>query len=59
MKAKCKELLKTNKIIFPIDVVTENGIKELDKITKEETIYDIGSETIEMYKRVLKNKVLI
>lgn len=56
---KCKELLKTNKIIFPIDVVTENGIKELDKITKEETIYDIGSETIEMYKRVLKNKVLI
>lgn len=56
---KCKELLKTNKIIFPIDVVTENGIKELDKITKEETIYDIGSETIEMYERVLKNKVLI
>ncbi len=56
---ECQNLIKTNKIVLPIDVITENGIKEIGNITNDETIYDIGPETITMYKKLLKNKPLI
>ncbi|MCI6349851.1 MAG: phosphoglycerate kinase [Tenericutes bacterium] len=56
---ECKELINTNKIVFPIDVVTENGIKEAGSINKDESIFDIGPETIKLFEKMLKNKPLI
>lgn len=56
---ECKELINTNKIVFPIDVVTENGIKEVGSINKDESIFDIGPETIKLFEKMLKNKPLI
>ncbi len=54
-----KELLKTNKIILPIDVVTENGIKKVSEINDDESILDIGPETIELFTSKLKEDTLI
>lgn len=47
---ECKNLLKTGKIIIPIDYVTENGVKELNDIFNDEHILDIGPKTIELFK---------
>ena len=54
-----KELLKTNKLILPVDVVTEFGIKKIDDINKEESILDIGPETIKLFKEHLNENELI
>lgn len=56
---ECKTLIKTEKIVFPVDVVTNSGSKEIDKLTEDDTILDIGLLTIEMFKKQLKNKPLI
>lgn len=56
---ECKTLIKTEKIVFPVDVVTNFGSKEIDKLTEDDTILDIGPLTIEMFKKQLKNKPLI
>lgn len=53
------KLIETNKIILPIDVITENGIKELNEITNEESIFDIGPKTIELFKSNLTNEKLV
>ena len=45
---EAKELLKTNKIILPIDAVTEKGIMDLENIT-DESILDIGPRTIKLF----------
>lgn len=56
-----KKLLEDykSKIILPIDVVTENGNKEIHKITENETILDIGNNTIELFKKHLSNSKLV
>lgn len=56
---ECKSLIKTEKIVFPVDVVTNSGPKEIDELTEDDTILDIGPLTIEMFKKQLKNKPLI
>ena len=56
---ECKTLIKTEKIVFPVDVVTNSGPKEIDELTEDDTILDIGPLTIEMFKKQLKNKPLI
>ena len=56
---ECKTLIKTEKIVFPVDVVTNSGSKEIDELTEDDTILDIGPLTIEMFKKQLKNKPLI
>lgn len=56
---EAKELINTGKIILPIDVVTENGEKAIDQIKENESILDIGTKTIELFKSKLKNKDLI
>lgn len=53
------KLLKTNKIILPIDVITENGTKEIEKITDEESILDVGPKTIEKFKQNLTGETLV
>ena len=56
---ECKNLLKTGKIIIPIDYVTENGIKELNDIFNDEHILDIGPKTIELFKNNIDINTLI
>lgn len=48
-----------NKILMPIDVVTQNGIKDIDKLDSEDIGYDIGPKTIKKYQEVLKNSKLV
>lgn len=56
---ECKELLKTDKILLPVDVVTENGIKKLEEINDDESILDIGPVTISMYKAYLHDELIL
>ncbi|MEM0480805.1 MAG: phosphoglycerate kinase [Candidatus Aenigmatarchaeota archaeon] len=57
---KAKELLSSfyKEIVIPMDVaIEENGKRkevEIEKIPKDALILDIGSKTIEEYKRILK-----
>lgn len=57
--SEVKELINTGKIILPIDVVTENGIKDISNIEKEESILDMGPKTIELYTKELESENLI
>ena len=55
-----KELLNTDKIILPIDVVTENGIRSIEDINKDESILDIGPKTINLFKlNINKDKLVL
>ena len=56
---ECKSLIKTEKIVFPVDVVTISETKEIDKLSEDDTILDICPLTIDMFKKLLKNKPLI
>lgn len=56
---ECKNLLKTGKIIIPIDYVTENGVKELNDIFNDEHILDIGPKTIELFKNNIDINTLL
>ena len=49
----------SSKIILPIDAVTENGIKDIKDINDNEFIYDIGPNTIEIFKNIIKDEKLI
>jgi len=42
------------KIILPVDVITNQGIKRVDSITQQETILDIGPATIKFYSSFIK-----
>ena len=54
-----KELIKLykDKIIIPIDFYVENNTekkyRKLNEIKKEDIIYDIGEETIKLYKEII------
>lgn len=48
-----------NKIILPIDVITENGEKTINQINNDETIYDIGPETIKIFNQYLSTATLV
>lgn len=56
-----KSLLDThgNKIILPIDVVTNDGVKDVTNIGNNGIGYDIGPKTINKYKELLINSKLI
>ncbi len=56
-----KELIEKypNKIILPIDIVTENEVKDIDKISNNDIGYDIGPKTIEKYKEILSKSNLV
>lgn len=56
---ECKELIKTDKILLPIDVVTKNGIKKIEEITDDESILDIGPITLSMYKAYIHDNELV
>ena len=52
-------LLESDKIILPIDVVTENGTKRVYEIKNDEHILDIGPKTIDLFTNKLKENTLI
>ena len=56
-----KSLLDTHsdKIILPIDVVTNDGVKDVTNIGNSGIGYDIGPKTINKYKELLINSKLI
>ena len=56
-----KSLLDTHsdKIILPIDIVTNDGVKDVMNIGNSDIGYDIGPKTIEKYKELLINSKLV
>lgn len=56
-----KELLNkySNKIILPVDFITQNGVKNIDDFESKDIGYDIGPKTIELFKQELKNSNLV
>ncbi|MBE6149515.1 MAG: phosphoglycerate kinase [Firmicutes bacterium] len=53
----CKNILENNKekIILPIDVVTENNTCSIDGIKENEKGFDIGPLSVELFKKYLNN----
>lgn len=43
-----------DKLVLPIDVKTDNGIKDVDKMNDEDTGFDIGPKTRELFKSIIK-----
>lgn len=54
-----KKIIDTGKIVLPIDVITENGTKEIKNIESNESIFDIGPETLSIFKNELNPDTLI
>ena len=56
-----KELLNSGKVIIPIDVVTENMIKDVEFLEETDNILDIGPKTIKLFEENIDidNYVLI
>lgn len=48
-----------NKIFLPIDVVTQNGVKSIMKLDKEDIGFDIGPKTIRGFEEILKSSKLV
>lgn len=59
MEEEIKKLLEKNKIILPVDVVTENGIKNVEEITANESILDIGPKTLSIFKSHIHTNELV
>lgn len=51
----CKGILESqsDKIYLPIDVVTQNGVKKIEEMSKNDIGYDIGPETVKKYEKIL------
>ena len=56
-----KDVLKkyADKIVLPVDVVCENGIKDIDKLSNDDIGYDIGPKTVKLFEENLKNEKLV
>ena len=57
----CKSILdsESDKVILPIDVVTQNGIKDIDSLNLEDIGYDIGPKTIKKYEEILSKSKFV
>ena len=55
---EAKELLNNGKIVLPIDVVTENGIKDIEDI-KDEHILDIGPRTLKLFETAINKDITV
>ena len=49
----------SNKIILPVDVMTEKGAKDISNMSNSDIGYDIGPKTIELFKSELENSKLV
>lgn len=61
MLDKIKTMLEENKdkIILPVDFLTENGPKELKDLEENDIAYDIGPKTVELFNSKLSQSKLI
>ena len=48
-----------NKIVLPVDVVTQNGVKDINELLTDDIGYDIGPKTVELYKEKLANSNMV
>ena len=48
-----------NKIILPVDVVTQSGVKDVDKMGNNDIGYDIGPKTIKLFESELEGSKLV
>ena len=48
-----------DKIFLPIDIVTNNGIKDIDKMDKNDIGYDIGPKTIKYFCELANDSKLV
>ncbi len=48
-----------DKIILPVDVMTQNGAKSVEELEGDDIGYDIGPKTIEIYKNKLRNSNMV
>ncbi len=57
----CKDLLNMykDKIVLPVDIVAENGDKTIDNIDDEDVGFDIGKNTIELYKSLINKEDMV
>lgn len=56
-----KNLLENHhkKIYLPVDVVTQNGVKNVEDLEKDDIGYDIGPKTITKYNEILIDSKLV
>ena len=52
----CERILSEyrNKIVLPVDFVTEDDVKEIDEFNDDDIGYDIGPKTIKLFDKELK-----
>lgn len=57
----CKDLLERygNKIVLPVDVVTQNGVKNVNELNDDDIGYDIGPKTVKLFQEVLSNSNMV
>lgn len=57
----CKKLLEKNsdKIYLPVDVVTQNGVKDIEKMNDDDIGYDIGPKTIKLFNELASGSKLV
>lgn len=57
----CKDMLETtsDKLYLPVDVVTQNGIKDIENMSDDDIGYDIGPKTIANYEKVLDKSTFV
>lgn len=48
-----------NKIVLPVDVVTQNGVKNINELNDDDIGYDIGPKTIALFEEVLANSNMV
>ena len=48
-----------DKIVLPIDVVTQNGIKDINQLNKDDIGYDIGPKTIKLFESYLNSELVL
>ena len=47
------------KIILPVDVVTQNGVKDINNMSNDDIGYDIGPKTIKLFESKLSGSPLV
>lgn len=57
----CKDMLETHsdKIHLPVDVVTQNGVKNIEDMEKDDIGYDIGPKTIANYEKTIDKSTFV
>ncbi len=57
----CKDMLETHsdKIHLPVDVVTQNGVKNIEDMEKDDIGYDIGPKTIANYEKIIDKSTFV